>query len=90
MKTTMGVLAVMGLGLLCGCSVMEQFHRPTTMDKVPSPVVVTFSRTYPNVTFKDWEERKMYDGTMRYAVNVTDKNKVDSEVVITADGQVVK
>lgn len=83
-------LVMLACLVLVGCSAMEQYHKPVGLEELPSDVVVTLSRNYPNVTISSYEKQVMFDGTVRYAVAVTDKSKVESVVIIKTDGTELK
>jgi len=84
-------LAVLACLVLMGCSAMEQYHKPVGLEELPSPVVVTLSRKYPNVTINNYEKQVMFDGTVRYEMTVTDnKTKAESTILIKADGTITK
>lgn len=83
---------VVGLALagLAGCSSMERYHKPVALENVPTDVIVSLSRTYPNITVSSIERQAMYDGVIRYAVAGQDSQKKDVLVVFKADGTEIK
>lgn len=71
---------------LTGCGVMEQYHFPTTQEKVPVEVIVAYSEAHPNETIKDITEQKMYDGSTQYKLRIANAKNVEREVAFKADG----
>ncbi|MEI8194582.1 MAG: hypothetical protein WCI73_01600 [Phycisphaerae bacterium] len=83
-------VVVLALAGLAGCAAMERYHKPVGLENVPTGVLVSLSRTYPNITVTSIEQQAMYDGVMRYAVAGQDAHKKDVLVVFKADGTEIK
>jgi hypothetical protein len=77
--------------LLGGCAVMEQYHFPPASNEVPVKVKLAFSEKYPN-DVAAWDKvyaQKMWDGVMRYQLQVADAKGVKRTVTLTAEGEEV-
>jgi hypothetical protein len=89
MSRRLSVLVVLGMLGFGGCASMEQYHFVPTYSEVPVKVKLAFSEKYPNDVIKTdgTLEEKMFDGTVRYRLTVTDSKNVQREVLYTAEGQ---
>ena len=76
--------------MLAGCGAqMEHYQFVQTMDKVPVPVLVSFSKKYPNDEITEIYEVKAYDGSVSYRFVSTNKQNVVHTTIVSADGKKV-
>jgi hypothetical protein len=89
MLRNVALLTAVVLFTLAGCA-LEQYHFPTTQDKVPAAAILAFSEKYPNDVIKSITEQKMMDGKVQYTfVSTNPKVMPDRTTFITADGVIV-
>lgn len=82
-------LAALGLALasFAGCANMEQYHRPVTLDNVPTDVLAAFSTDYPAAKINAIEEQKLYSGTTAYTFDIVTRKKETKLARYNAAGQ---
>lgn len=85
----MSIRSAAAIGLLAlsltACGQRVQWYREIPTDKVPSKVLVAFSRQYGDYQIKAVELQHDFDGTEVYAFTVTDlETKKDSVVKLPA------
>jgi len=89
MSRTFALSLVVSACLLGGCA-MEQYHYPTSQDKVPVEAVVAFSEKFPSDVIKSISEQKMLDGKVQYTfVSTNTKTNGEHTTFISADGKVI-
>jgi len=92
MSRTGIVALVLGMSVISGCAVMEQYHYQPAFKEVPTEVKVAFQEQHPKdvIQMNSTMAEKMYDGSLRYRIVALDPKNVEKQYVYTPEGKEIK